>query len=96
VPRGPADPLLLTPGPVSTSAGTKQVMLRDRASGSVEFHGNIAFARDYLVQLVRGANAYTAVPLPGSATYANEAVIAGLVPTGGKLLISVTASTATA
>ena len=31
--------------------------------------------------------AYTAIPLPGSATYANEAVIAQLVPAGGKLLI---------
>ena len=35
--------------------------------------------------LVHGASAYTAVPLPGSATYANEAVIAALVPAGGKL-----------
>jgi 2-aminoethylphosphonate-pyruvate transaminase len=85
--RDPADPLLLTPGPVSTSASTKQVMLRDRASGGVEFHSDIAFARDYMVGLVHGAGAYTAVPLPGSATYANEAVIAGLVPAGGKLLI---------
>jgi 2-aminoethylphosphonate-pyruvate transaminase len=87
MPRDPADPLLLTPGPVSTSATTKQVMLHDRASGGVEFQADIAFARDYLVSLVRGKGAYTAVPLPGSATYANEAVIAGLVPNGGKLLI---------
>jgi 2-aminoethylphosphonate-pyruvate transaminase len=87
MPRDPADPLLLTPGPVSTSATTKQVMLRDRASGGVEFHGDIDFARNYLVQLVHGGGIYTAVPLPGSATYANEAVIAGLVPQGGKLLI---------
>jgi 2-aminoethylphosphonate-pyruvate transaminase len=85
--RDPADALLLTPGPVSTSASTKQVMLRDRASGGVEFHGDITFARDYMVGLVHGAGAYTAVPLPGSATYANEAVIAGLVPAGGKVLI---------
>jgi 2-aminoethylphosphonate-pyruvate transaminase len=62
-------------------------MLRDRASGGVEFQQDIAFARDYLVGLVGGTGAYTAVPLPGSATYANEAVIGGLVPAGGKLLI---------
>jgi 2-aminoethylphosphonate-pyruvate transaminase len=85
--RNPADPLLLTPGPVSTSAATKSAMLRDRASGGVEFQEDIAFARGYLVGLVHGAGTYTAVPLPGSATYANEAVIAGLVPAGGKLLI---------
>jgi 2-aminoethylphosphonate-pyruvate transaminase len=87
MPRDPADPLLLTPGPVSTSASTKQVMLRDRASGGAEFQDDIAFAREYLVELVHGTGSYTAVPLPGSATYANEAVIAGLVPAGGKLLI---------
>jgi 2-aminoethylphosphonate-pyruvate transaminase len=87
MPRDPADPLLLTPGPVSTSATTKSAMLHDRASGGVEFQDDIAFARNYLVGLVHGAGDYTAVPLPGSATYANEAVIAGLVPAGGKLLI---------
>ena len=30
---------------------------------------------------------YAAIPIPGSATYANEGVIAQLVPPGGKLLI---------
>jgi 2-aminoethylphosphonate-pyruvate transaminase len=87
MPRDPANPLLLTPGPVSTSRSTKEVMLRDRASGGGEFQNDLAFARDYLVKLVNGEGSYTAVPLPGSATYANEAVIAGIVPPGGKLLI---------
>ncbi len=85
--RDPTDPLLLTPGPVATSVTTKQAMMRDRASGGEEFQADIAFARHYLVGLVHGEGAYTAVPLPGSATYANEAVISGLVPAGGKLLI---------
>jgi 2-aminoethylphosphonate-pyruvate transaminase len=40
-----------------------------------------------MVGLVHGEGAYTAIPLPGSATYANEGVIAQLVPSGGKLLI---------
>ena len=87
MPRSAADPLLLTPGPVSVSMSTKQVMLRDRASGGDEFHADINLARDYMVSLVGGQDAYTAIPLPGSATYANEAVIAGLVPAGGKVLI---------
>lgn len=87
MPRDPANPLLLTPGPVSVSRSTKEVMLRDRPSGDVEFQGDISFARDYLVRLVRGEGRYTAIPLPGSATYANEAAIATLVPQGGKLLI---------
>ncbi len=87
MPRDPADPLLLTPGPVSISMSTKMVMLKDRASGGVAFQSDLRFARDYMVDLVGGRGAYTAIPLPGSATYANEAVIATLVPPGGKLLI---------
>jgi 2-aminoethylphosphonate-pyruvate transaminase len=85
--RSPENPLLLTPGPVSVSATTKQVMLRDRPSGDTEFEEDIRFAREYMVALAGGQGGYTAIPLPGSATYANEAVIATLVPPGGKLLI---------
>jgi 2-aminoethylphosphonate-pyruvate transaminase len=85
--RDSSDPLLLTPGPVSISMSTKMVMLKDRASGGAEFQADIQYARDYLVGLVGGQGAYTAIPLPGSATYANESVIAALVPPGGKLLI---------
>jgi 2-aminoethylphosphonate-pyruvate transaminase len=87
MPRDPANPLLLTPGPVSTSRSTKEVMLRDRASGGGDFQGDLSFAREYLVKIVQGQGNYTAIPLPGSATYANEAVISGIVPDGGKLLI---------
>src|SRR5258708_10626602 len=85
--RDSSDPLLLTPGPFSISMSTKMVMLKDRASGGAEFQADIQYARDYLVGLVGGQGAYTAIPLPGSATYAIEAVIATLVPPGGKLLI---------
>ena len=87
MPRDASNPLLLTPGPVSVSLSTKQVMLRDRPSGDTEFQGDLSLARDYMVGLVGGAGSYSAIPLPGSATYANEAVIASLVPQGGKLLI---------
>jgi len=87
MPRDPADPLLLTPGPVSVSRTVKEVMLRDRPAGDVEFTGDIAHARSYLVEVINGKGAYTAVPVPGSATYANEAMIATLVPSGGKVLI---------
>jgi 2-aminoethylphosphonate-pyruvate transaminase len=85
--RDPAEPLLLTPGPVSTSRSVKAAMMRDRASGGDEFHADLEQARAYMVGLVHGEGAYTAIPLPGSATYANEGVIAQLVPPGGKLLI---------
>ena len=87
MPRDPAEPLLLTPGPVSTSRSVKSAMMRDRASGGDEFHVDLAHARAYMVGVVHGEGAYTAIPIPGSATYANEGVIAQLVPPGGKLLI---------
>lgn len=87
MPRDANDPLLLTPGPVSVSYSTKAVMMKDRASGGEEFVTDLNLARRYMVDIVGGGGAYTAIPLPGSATYANEAVIATLVPPGGKLLI---------
>ena len=79
--QDPAEPLLLTPGPVSTSRSVKSAMMRDRASGGDEFHADLEHARAYMVGLVHGEGAYTAVPLPGSATYANEGVIAGSATT---------------
>ncbi len=87
MPRDPANPLLLTPGPVSVSRSTKEVMLVDRPSGDKEFQADIVLARTYLTELINGQGEYTAIPVPGSATYANEAAVATLVPEGGKLLI---------
>jgi 2-aminoethylphosphonate-pyruvate transaminase len=87
MPRHSATPLLLTPGPVTTTRSIKEAMLHDRASGGGALQDDLAFARDYLVGLAQGGKDYTAIPLPGSATYANEALIAGLVPPGSKLLI---------
>ena len=47
--RDPAEPLLLTPGPVSTSRSVKSAMMRDRASGGDEFHADLEHARAYMV-----------------------------------------------
>ena len=85
--RHPDDLLLLTPGPVSVSRSTKAVMMIDRPSGDVEFQSDLAYARTYLVSLIHGGDAYTAIPMPGSSTYSNEAAIALLVPPEGKLLV---------
>lgn len=87
MPRSADNPLMLTPGPVSVSDTTRAVMMRDYATGDVEATRDLTFAREYMVGLVGGQGSYTAIPLPGSATYANEAVIASLVPPGGKLLV---------
>jgi 2-aminoethylphosphonate-pyruvate transaminase len=79
--------LLLTPGPVSVSYSTREAMLTEYSSGDVEFTDNLRHARAYLVSVANGGADYTAVPVPGSATYANEAVIAALVPPGRTLLV---------
>jgi 2-aminoethylphosphonate-pyruvate transaminase len=80
-------PLLLTPGPVSVSQTTREAMLVERPSGDTEFQADLREARDYLVALAHGGDEYVAVPVPGSATYANEGVIAALVPPGRTLLV---------
>ncbi len=77
-------PLLLTPGPVSVSATTREAML----AAETGFQADLGHARDYLLA-VAGASAadYVTVAIPGSATYANEAVIGALVPPGRTLLV---------
>jgi 2-aminoethylphosphonate-pyruvate transaminase len=85
--RDAADRILLIPGPVSTSQSVKQAMMIDRPFGGPEILEDLAFARQYLVSLVHGEGRYVALPLPGSATYSNEAVLAALVPPSGKVLI---------
>ncbi len=85
--RDAANRILLIPGPVSTSQSVKQAMMIDRPFGGPEILEDLAFARTYLVSLVHGEGKYVALPLPGSATYSNEAVLAALVPPNGKVLI---------
>ena len=78
---------LLTPGPVSVSRTTRQAMMLERASGDDEFRADVAYVRAYLTGIVNGGDEYTAIPIPGSATYANEAAVAALVPPGRTLLV---------
>lgn len=83
------DPWLLTPGPLTTSLSVKQTMLRDWGSRDPDFVAMIARIRAGLVALAKGGDAYTAVPVQGSGTYAVEAMLTTLVPRTGKLLILV-------
>jgi 2-aminoethylphosphonate-pyruvate transaminase len=81
------DPILLTPGPLTTSLETKQAMLRDWGSWDEAFNritGSIC--RD-LVDIVHGGDEYVCVPLQGSGTFAVEAAIGNLVPPAGKVLV---------
>ena len=81
------DPILLTPGPLTTSLATKQAMLRDWGSWDSAFNAMTASICKDLVQVVHGEETHVCVPLQGSGTFAVEAAIANLVPRDGKVLV---------
>ncbi len=84
------DPILLTPGPLTTSLATKQAMLRDWGSWDAAFNAITASLRRDLVDIVGGGGEYTCVPLQGSGTFSVEAAIGTVVPPaskGGKVLV---------
>ena len=81
------DPILLTPGPLTTSLETKQAMLRDWGSWDAAFNAITASICKDLVDVVNGAGTHVCVPLQGSGTFAVEAALANLVPRDGKVLV---------
>ena len=81
------DPILLTPGPLTTSLRTKQAMLNDWGSWDVAFNTITGSLRKDLVDIVNGGADYTCVPLQGSGTFSVEAAIGTLVPRDGKVLV---------
>lgn len=81
------DPILLTPGPLTTTAATKQAMLRDWGSRDAHFIALNASVRERLVAIVHGQGTHVCVPLQGSGTFAVEAAIGTLVPKNGKALV---------
>jgi 2-aminoethylphosphonate-pyruvate transaminase len=81
------DPILLTPGPLTTSLRTKQAMLNDWGSWDAAFNAITASLRRDLVDIVGGGDEYTWVPLQGSGTFSVEAAIGTVVPRDGKVLV---------
>jgi 2-aminoethylphosphonate-pyruvate transaminase len=79
--------VILTPGPVTTSAATKRAMLRDYSPNEPELLALTAEFRRTLVELVNGRERYVCVPLQGTGNTANEATLGTLVPRERKLLI---------
>jgi 2-aminoethylphosphonate-pyruvate transaminase len=82
-----ADPILLTPGPLSTALRTKQAMLHDWGSWDADFNAITARVRDSLLRIAHGEATHECVPLQGSGTFAVEAAIGTLVPRGGHVLV---------
>lgn len=82
-------PILLTPGPLTTSQTVKQAMLRDWGSRDATF---IAMNREILgrlTRLVHATETHVCVPIQGSGTFAIEAALTTLLPSAGHLLVLV-------
>jgi 2-aminoethylphosphonate-pyruvate transaminase len=82
------DPILLTPGPLTTTLATKTAMLNDWGSWDGEFNRLTADVCARLLALIE-SDEHVCVPLQGSGTFAVEAAIGTLVPREGKLLVLV-------
>lgn len=81
------DPVLLTPGPLTTSRATKAAMLLDWGSWDVAFNDLTASVCNDLVNIVYGDETHVCVPLQGSGTFAVEASIGTLVPKNSTVLV---------
>ena len=84
-----ADPILLTPGPLTTSESVKRAMLRDWGSRDTGFIALTARVRGALAKIAGAGpgSGYTCVPIQGSGTFAVEATIDSLVPRRAGLLV---------
>ena len=81
------DPLLLTPGPLTTTLRTKSAMLHDWGSWDGAFNTMTASLCRQLLGIVHGEASHVCVPLQGSGSFAVEAALGTLVPRQGKVLV---------
>ncbi len=84
------DPLLLTPGPLTTSESVKKAMVRDWGSRDLEFiemTERVRFGVEEIAGVVDGS--HVCVLLQGSGTFAVEAAITSLIPSDGRVLVLV-------
>ena len=81
------DPLLLTPGPLTTSAAVKQAMVHDWGSRDAGFIAINKMVLEKIVELAGAEGTHVTVPVQGSGTFAVEAMITTFVPKTGKLLV---------
>jgi 2-aminoethylphosphonate-pyruvate transaminase len=86
-PQARPAPLLLTPGPLTTTAATRAAMLHDWGSWDEAFRALTASVCADLVEIVHGAGTHVCVPLQGSGTFAVEAALGTLVPRHGRVLV---------
>jgi 2-aminoethylphosphonate-pyruvate transaminase len=87
MPNFARDPILLTPGPLTTSLQTKAAMLRDWGSWDSNFNAVTREIRDKLSRIIEADGAHVCVPMQGSGTFAVEAAVNTLVPREGHVLV---------
>src|SRR5688572_32532001 len=81
------DPLLLTPGPLTTSKAVKQSMVHDWGSRDAAFIGINKAVLERLPEIVNGKGTHVTVPMQGSGTFAVEAMLTTFVPPAAKVLV---------
>jgi len=81
------DPLLLTPGPLTTSRTVKQAMVHDWGSRDAAFIEINRTVLQRLPEIINGQGSFVAVPMQGSGTFAVEAMLTSFVPRGGGVLL---------
>ena len=83
------DPLLLTPGPLTTGKRVKEVMVHDWGSRDATFLKINTEVLTRLPEVVNGGADYVTVPMQGSGTFAVEAMLTTFVPQDGHVLLLV-------
>ncbi|HVR94461.1 MAG TPA: 2-aminoethylphosphonate--pyruvate transaminase, partial [Casimicrobiaceae bacterium] len=81
------DPILLTPGPLTTTLTTKAAMLRDWGSWDANFNAVTARVRERLTAIINGSETHVCVPMQGSGTFSVEGAVNTLVPRDGHVLV---------
>ncbi|OPA74029.1 2-aminoethylphosphonate--pyruvate transaminase [Paenibacillus selenitireducens] len=82
--------VLLTPGPLTTTASVKEVMLKDWCTWDDDYKQIVQSIRAKLLDVGRASSDnYTSVLMQGSGTFGVEACIGTAVPKDGKLLVIV-------
>jgi 2-aminoethylphosphonate-pyruvate transaminase len=83
------DPILLTPGPLTTTLRTKEAQLRDYGSRDIAFIDMTAGLVSQLNDIVHGGNDHACVLMQGSGTFSVEAALSTLIPKNGHALICI-------
>lgn len=82
------DNTLFTPGPVTTSLRTKQLMLHDIGSRDYDFLELLQVIKSKLINIAECSNDdYDVIFMQGSGTFGLESVITSTIPPDGKLLV---------